>query len=99
MPVHYRPMFGAFGRAASLSRLTFVSQAALDAGIKERLGLQSELAACKSVRGVRKSDMKLNDACPELSVDPQTYEVRCNGELLTCEPATELPLAQRYHLF
>ncbi|WP_254277346.1 urease subunit alpha [Halomonas sp. 3H] len=98
-PVHYRTMFGAFGRAASQTRLTFVSQAALDAGIKERLGLKSELSACRNVRGVRKGDMKFNDACPELSVDPQTYEVRCDGELLTCEPATELPLAQRYHLF
>ncbi|MDN7132310.1 urease subunit alpha [Vreelandella profundi] len=98
-PVHYRPMFGAFGRATSQIRLNFVSQAALDAGIKERLGLQSTLAACKNVRGVRKKDMKLNDACPELTVDPQTYEVRCDGEILTCEPATELPLAQRYHLF
>ncbi|MBB3331104.1 urease subunit alpha [Halomonas campaniensis] len=98
-PVHYRPMFGAFGRAASQTRLTFVSQAALDAGIKERLGLASELSACRNVRGVRKGDMKLNDACPALSVDPQTYEVHCDGELLTCEPATELPLAQRYHLF
>ncbi|ERS90575.1 urease subunit alpha [Halomonas sp. PBN3] len=98
-PVHYRPMFGAFGRAVSQTRLTFVSQAALAAGIRERLGLASELAACCNVRGVRKGDMKLNDACPELSVDPQTYEVRCDGELLTCEPATELPLAQRYHLF
>ncbi len=98
-PVHYRPMFGTFGRAASQTRLNFVSQAAIDAGIKERLGLQSTLSACKNVRGVRKKDMKLNDACPELTVDPQTYEVRCDGELLTCEPATELPLAQRYHLF
>ncbi|MCK2183359.1 urease subunit alpha [Halomonas getboli] len=98
-PVHYRPMFGAFGRAASATRVTFVSQAALDAGIKERLGLDSELVACKNVREVRKGDMKLNDACPELSVDPQTYEVRCDGELLTCEPLAELPLAQRYHLF
>ncbi|WP_290794402.1 urease subunit alpha [Halomonas sp.] len=98
-PVHYRTMFGALGRAASQTRLTFVCQAALDAGIKERLGLNSELSACRDVRGVRKGDMKLNDACPELSVDPQTYEVRCDGELLTCEPATELPLAQRYHLF
>ena len=98
-PVHYRPMFGALGRAASLTRVSFVSQAALDAGIRERLGLASELSACRNVRGVRKGDMKLNDACPELGVDPQTYEVRCDGELLTCEPATELPLAQRYHLF
>ncbi|MCD6008112.1 urease subunit alpha [Halomonas sp. IOP_31] len=98
-PVHYRAMFGALGRAASRTRLTFVSQAALDAGIRERLGLQSELLACRDVRGVRKADMKLNGVCPHLEVDPQTYEVRCDGELLTCEPATELPLAQRYHLF
>ena len=98
-PVHYRPMFGAFGKAASATRLSFVSQAALDAGIKARLGLESELAAVRQVRGVRKKDMKLNDACPHLTVDPQTYEVRADGELLTCEPATELPLAQRYHLF
>ncbi|MCP1366505.1 urease subunit alpha, partial [Halomonas sp. BBD48] len=98
-PVHYRPMFGAFGKAASATRLSFVSQAAIDAGIGERLGLASPLVACRNVRGVRKRDMKLNDACPQLEVDPQTYEVRCDGELLTCEPATELPLAQRYHLF
>ncbi len=92
-------MFGAFGKAASATRLTFVSQAALDAGIGQELGLDSPLSACRNVRGVRKSDMKLNDACPHLTVDPQTYEVRADGELLTCEPATELPLAQRYHLF
>lgn len=98
-PVHYRYMFGALGKAASQTRLSFVSQAALDADIKTRLGLHSELAACKGVRQVRKSDMKLNDACPKLEVDPQTYEVHADGELLTCEPATELPLAQRYHLF
>ncbi|MGB8714125.1 MAG: urease subunit alpha [Onishia taeanensis] len=98
-PVHYRPMFGAFGKAASATRLSFVSQAALEAGVKERLGLDSPLVACRDTRAVRKSDMKLNDACPALSVDPQTYEVRADGELLTCEPATELPLAQRYHLF
>ena len=98
-PVHYRPMFGAFGKAASATRLSFVSQAALDAGVKERLGLDSPLVACRDTRTVRKSDMKLNDACPALSVDAQTYEVRADGELLSCEPATELPLAQRYHLF
>ncbi|WP_206018968.1 urease subunit alpha [Salinicola acroporae] len=98
-PVHYRPMFGAFGKAASATRFSFVSQAALEAGIKERLGLESMLSAVKNVRGVRKSDMKLNDACPHLEVDPQTYEVRADGELLTCEPAFELPLTQRYHLF
>ena len=74
-------------------------QAALDAGIGKELGLESPLSACKGVREVRKGDMKLNDACPHLTVDPQTYEVHADGELLTCEPATELPLAQRYHLF
>ncbi|WP_417567437.1 urease subunit alpha [Marinobacter sp.] len=98
-PVHYRMMFGAFGKAASATRLTFVSQAALDAGIGKELGLDSPLSACNGVRTVRKSDMKLNDACPHITVDPQTYEVHADGELLTCEPATELPLAQRYHLF
>ncbi|MCR8913255.1 urease subunit alpha [Marinobacter panjinensis] len=98
-PVHYRPMFGAFGKAASATRLSFVSQAAIDAGIGKELGLDSPLSACKGVRTVRKSDMKLNDACPHITVDPQTYEVHADGELLTCEPATELPLAQRYHLF
>ncbi|MGP4845602.1 urease subunit alpha [Marinobacter sp. 1Y8] len=98
-PVHYRPMFGAFGKAASATRLSFVSQAAIDAGIGEKLGLDSRLSACKGVRDVRKKDLKLNDACPEITVDPQTYEVHADGVLLTCEPATELPLAQRYHLF
>jgi len=98
-PVHYRTMFGALGRAVSQTRLSFVCQAALDAGIGDSLGLVSRLSACRNVRGVRKRDMKLNDACPDLTVDPQTYEVHCNGELLTCEPANELPLAQRYHLF
>ncbi|WP_106418172.1 urease subunit alpha [Salinicola tamaricis] len=98
-PVHYRPMFGAFGRAASATRVSFVSQAALAAGVGERLGLASRLVAVQDVRGVRKRDMKLNDACPQLEVDPQTYEVRADGELLTCEPAVTLPLAQRYHLF
>ncbi|TYC57603.1 urease subunit alpha [Marinobacter sp. BW6] len=98
-PVHYRPMFGAFGKAASATRLSFVSQAAIDAGIGNELGLDSPLSACKGVREVRKGDMKLNDGCPHITVDPQTYEVHADGELLTCEPATELPLAQRYHLF
>lgn len=92
-------MFGAFGKAASATRLSFVSQAAIDAGIKEKLGLDSRLSACKGVRTVRKGDMKLNAECPHITVDPQTYEVHADGELLTCEPATELPLAQRYHLF
>ena len=98
-PVHYRRMFGALGRAASATRLTFVSQAALEADVGTPLGLKSPLSACRDVRQVRKEHMKLNDACPEITVDPQTYEVRADGELLTCEPADELPLAQRYHLF
>ncbi|WP_106476239.1 urease subunit alpha [Phytohalomonas tamaricis] len=98
-PVHYRPMFGAFGRAASATRLSFVSQAAIDAGLAGRLGLASTLSAVKNVRGVRKGDMKLNAALPKIEVDAQTYEVRADGELLVCEPARELPLAQRYHLF
>ena len=98
-PVHYRHMFGALGRAAAATRITFVSQAAMNTGLEERLGLKSRLVACKNVRQMRKSDMKLNDACPELTVDPQTYEVRADGVLLTCEPSSELPLAQRYHLF
>ena len=98
-PVHYRRMFGAYGRAAAATRVTFVSQAAMNTGLEEKLGLKSPLVAVKNVRQMRKSDMKLNDACPELTVDPQTYEVRADGVLLTCEPLAELPLAQRYHLF
>ena len=98
-PVHYRRMFGALGKAASATRMTFVSQAALEHNLSERLGLNSRLVACRDVRQVRKTDMKLNDACPTLTVDPQTYEVHADGELLTCEPLAEVPLAQRYHLF
>ncbi|MDY3305648.1 urease subunit alpha [Psychrobacter sanguinis] len=98
-PVHYRRMFGALGRAVSATRVTFVSQAAMDTGLEEKLGLKSRLVACKNVRSMRKKDMKLNDVCPNLTVDPETYEVRSDGELLTCEPLAEVPLAQRYHLF
>ena len=98
-PVHYRRMFGALGRAVSATRVTFVSQAAMDKGLEEKLGLKSRLVACKNVRSMRKKDMKLNDVCPNLTVDPETYEVRSDGELLTCEPLAEVPLAQRYHLF
>lgn len=98
-PVHYRRMFGALGRAAAATRITFVSQAAMNTGLEEKLGLKSRFVACKNVRQVRKSDMKLNDVCPELTVDPQTYEVHADGVLLTCEPSSELPLAQLYHLF
>ena len=98
-PVHYRPMFGALGLAASKLSLTFTSQAAIKAGISKQLGLQRTLVACRNTRKLSKKDMVLNDWLPEITVDPQTYEVRANGELLTCEPATELPLAQLYCLF
>ena len=98
-PVHYRRMFGALGRAVSATRVTFVSQAAMNTGLEEKLGLRSRLVACKNVRNMRKKDMKLNDYCPNITVDPETYEVHVDGVLLTCEPLSELPLAQLYHLF
>ena len=98
-PVHYRPMFGAIGRSLQASSLTFVSQAAIQEGVGRSLGLQRELIAVVGTRGIGKKDMKLNDACPVIEVDPETYEVRADGELLTCEPAGVLPLAQRYFLF
>ncbi len=98
-PVHYRPMFGALGGARHATSLTFVSRAALEAGIGQRLGLRKRLDAVRGTRAVRKKDMVLNDALPKMEVDPQTYEVRADGQLLTCEPATVLPLAQRYFLF
>ncbi len=98
-PVHYRPMFGSFGRAIASTSLTFVSAAALAAGIKERLGLTKTLAAVGGTRTVRKADMRLNDYAPHIDVDPETYRVRADGTVLTCEPASVLPLAQRYFLF
>ncbi|MDK9696319.1 MAG: urease subunit alpha [Siculibacillus sp.] len=98
-PVHYRPMFGAFGGALTASRLTFVSKAALEAGIAERLGLASTVVPVENCRSIGKKDMVLNDAMPVIEVDPETYEVRADGELLTCEPAEVLPMAQRYFLF
>jgi len=98
-PVRMRPMFGALGRAAAATSLAFVSQAALAAGIAGRYGLARELVAVRRCRGLTKHDMKLNDALPRIEVDPETYEVRADGELLTCEPARTLPLAQRYFLF
>jgi urease subunit alpha len=98
-PVHYRPMFGSFGGAVAAGSLTFVSQAALAAGIGERLGLAKQLVAVKGIRTLRKADMVLNGYTPRMAVDPETYEVRADGMLLTCEPATSLPMAQRYFLF
>ena len=99
-PVHYRPMFGAYGRALVESSLLFVSQAALDDGIAQRLGLTRPLAAVSNTRGgISKKSMIHNDATPHIEVNPETYEVRADGELLVCEPAESLPLAQRYFLF
>jgi urease subunit alpha len=98
-PVHYRPMFGALGGALHATCLTFVSRAALDLGVPARLGLAKRAVAVRGTRAVRKHDLVLNDALPVIEVDPQTYEVRADGELLTCEPAATLPLTQRYFLF
>jgi len=97
-PVHYRPMFGAFGKALA-SSVTFVSQAALKNPAVRKLELGKPLVAVKNTRKIGKRDMKQNDALPKIEVDPETYVVRADGELLACEPATELPLAQRYFLF
>lgn len=98
-PVHYRPMFGSFGGARAATSLSFVSQAALQAEIGEQLGLAKRLAAVQGCRQVKKGDMVHNGWLPKMEIDPQTYEVRADGQLLTCEPATVLPLAQRYFLF
>ncbi|MBP2444416.1 urease subunit alpha [Rhizobium leguminosarum] len=99
-PVHYRPMFASYGKSLTNSSVTFVSQASLDGGLKGRLGVAKQLVAVKNTRGgISKASMIHNDLTPEIEVDPETYEVRANGELLTCEPATVLPMAQRYFLF
>ncbi|VXB31326.1 urease subunit alpha [Massilia sp. 9I] len=97
-PVHYRPMFGAFGGGLRKS-LTFVSQAAFDAGVPGRLGLSKTIAVARNMRALRKTDMVHNGATPHMEVDPETYEVRADGRLLVCEAASVLPLAQRYFLF
>ncbi|MFY7975987.1 MAG: urease subunit alpha [Rubrivivax sp.] len=98
-PVHMRPMFGSFGRTLQATSLSFVSHSALDAGIGRQLGLQKKLSAVRGCRTVRKTDMVHNSWLPTMEIDPQTYSVRANGELLTCDPATVLPMAQRYFLF
>ena len=98
-PVHYRPMFGAFGGAIAKTSLTFVSQAGLAAGIGERFALRKTLSAVRNIRGIRKRDMVHNHYTPQMEIDAQTYTVRADGQLLTCEPATVLPMAQRYFLF
>ena len=98
-PVHYRPMFGSYGGAISAGSVTFVSQAALAAGIGARLGLKKRLVAVQGCRSVQKTDLIHNDYLPRIEVDPQNYQVRADGQLLWCEPADVLPMAQRYFLF
>jgi urease subunit alpha len=99
-PMHYRPMFGAFGKLVTRSSVTFISQAAHDAGLRNRLGVDKDLVPVSNTRGgIGKAAMKLNTATPNIEVHPETYEVRADGILLTCEPATVLPMAQRYFLF
>jgi len=98
-PVHSRPMFGSFGRAIGPSCISFVSAAAVEDGIADRLRLERMVLPVRGTRGIGKAAMKLNDAMPHIEVDPETYEVRADGELLVCEPAAELPLAQRYFLY
>ncbi|MDJ0592482.1 MAG: urease subunit alpha [Pleurocapsa sp. MO_226.B13] len=98
-PVYMRPMFASFGGAVNSTSLTFVSQAALDAGIPKQIGLKTHAVAVSNTRKISKADMKLNEATPEIEVNPETYEVKADGELLTCEPASVLPMAQRYFLF
>jgi urease subunit alpha len=99
-PVHYRPMFGAFGGARTASSVVFASKAAVKAGLGRKLGIRKELVAVANTRGkISKKSMIHNDATPAIEVDPETYEVRADGELLTCAPADSLPMAQRYFLF
>jgi urease subunit alpha len=98
-PVHYRPQFGAFGRALADCAVSFVSQAALEAGLPGQLGLSRRALAVRGMRSLRKTDLIHNSAMPRIEVDPQTYQVRADGVLLTCEPASVLPMAQRYFLF
>jgi urease subunit alpha len=98
-PVHYRPMFGAFGKALVVSSLVFVSKAALKRGLRNKLGVEKELVAVENTRGgISKKSMVHNAATPRIEVDPETYEVTADGELLTCAPAEVLPMAQRYFL-
>jgi len=99
-PMHYRPMFGAYGKLRTSSSVTFVSQAALDDGLRGKLGVDKQMVAVANTRGgIGKAAMIHNSATPQIDVDPETYEVHADGELLTCAPATVLPMAQRYFLF
>ena len=98
-PTHYRPMFGAFGRSLEASSAIFVSQAAHASNLRQHLSLSKEVLPVSSTRTISKSSMLLNNACPDIEVDPETYEVRADGELLVCEPADRLPMTQRYFLY
>jgi urease alpha subunit len=98
-PVYMRPMFGALGRATGGNSIAFVSQLCQQKRVAEGYGLTKRIEAVRHCRNIGKRDMKWNDALPKISVDPETYEVRADGELLKCEPASVLPLAQRYFLF
>ncbi len=98
-PVHYRPMFASYGSSLPASSLTFISQAAMDAGVPQTLGLKKQIAVVKGCRNVTKADLIHNDYLPDIDVDPQTYQVKADGVLLWCEPADVLPMAQRYFLF
>ncbi|MCB1333048.1 MAG: amidohydrolase family protein, partial [Roseivivax sp.] len=98
-PVYTRPMFGAYGRAVERSAVIFVSEAAQAEGVRGKLGLAKDTVAVRNTRNIGKKDLILNDATPHVEVNPETYEVRADGELLTCQPAEVLPMAQRYFLF
>ncbi len=98
-PVHYRPMFGSYGGSLHKSSLTFISQAAMDAGVPQQLGLKKQIGVVRGCRSVQKSDLVLNGYTPTIDVDPQNYQVKADGQLLWCEPAEALPMAQRYFLF
>ena len=98
-PVYTRPMFSSFGRSLETSSITFVSKKSIETGSLNNLGLEKQTMPVENTRNISKKDMIFNNFCPDISVDPETYEVKANGEILTCEPATELPLAQRYFLF
>jgi urease subunit alpha len=98
-PVLYRPMFGSYGSALQSTSAVFISDAAMKAGIPSQLGLKKRAVVVKNCRNISKKDMINNDLLPRMEVDPETYEVRADGELLTCEPAQVLPMAQRYFLF
>lgn len=98
-PILYRPMYGTMGKAKYKASITFVSTAAYEAGVHEKLGLQKTVLPVHGIRNLTKKDMKLNGETPEIDVDPETYEVRVNGELLTCDPVDTVPMGQRYFLF